>query len=280
MKQKRESGSREVGLKIGWICGEYFLKLEHLHYGYWTGDLDVDIANLRSAQGAYVKFLLSHIPEGVKTILDVGCGAGRVAKRLLAMGYAVDCVSPSVFLTEQTRQAVADKCEIFECGYEELETEKRYDLIVFVESFQYIDLPSALANTLKFLNPGGSMLICDIFKKDVEEKARQSGGHNLNRFFKLVETYPFTLVEDVDITDQTAPTIDLLNDALEKVGKPVMDSIADFLADRYPTIFKLLSWKYQEELEKINRKYSGGSRTGEHFKQVKSYRLLRYRKNE
>ena len=280
MKQKRESGSREVGLKIGWICGEYFLKLEHLHYGYWTGEQPVDITNLRCAQEAYVKFLFSHIPEGVKTILDVGCGAGRVAKKLLAMGYAVDCVSPSAFLTEKTRQAVAEECEIFECGYEELETEKRYDLIMFVESFQYIDLPQAMANTVKFLNAGGSMLICDIFKKEVGEKSRQSGGHDLSKLFNLVETYPFTLVEDIDITDQTAPNIDLMNDALEKVAKPVADSISDFLAERYPTVFKLLSWKYQEELEKINKKYSGGSRTGEQFKQFKSYRLLRYRKND
>lgn len=280
MKHKHENDSREVGLKIGWICGEYFLKLEHLHYGYWTGELPVDIANLRSAQEAYVDFLLSRLPTGIKSILDVGCGAGRIAKRLLETGYAVDCVSPSAFLTEQARQAVGEKCEIFECGYEELETEKRYDLVMFLESFQYIDMPQALANTAKFLNPGGSMMICDIFKKNVGEKSHQSGGHDLSKFFNLVQMYPFTLVEDIDITDQTAPNIDLMNNALETVAKPVADSIAVFLEERYPTVFKLLSWKYHEEMEKINKKYSGGSRTGEQFRQFKSYRLLRYRKND
>jgi SAM-dependent methyltransferase len=235
---------------------------------------------LRFAQEEYVQFLLSRIPEGVKAILDVGCGAGRIADKLLSLGYAVDCVSPSVFLTEQTRKVVGEKCEIFECEYEELETQKRYDLVMFVESFQYIALPEALANTSRFLNVGGSMLICDIFKKDVGEKSRQSGGHELSKFFDLVQTYPFTPTEDVDITEQTAPNIDLLNEALEQVARPVADSVADFLADRYPTVFRLLSWKYQDELEKINRKYSGGSRTAEHFKQFKSYRLLRYRKND
>ncbi len=279
MKQKRESSSREVGLKIGWICGEYFLKLKHLHYGYWTEGLGVDISNLRLAQEEYVKFLLSHIPNGVRTILDVGCGAGQVAQKLLSAGYAVDCVSPSVFLTEQTRKVVGEKCEIFECKYEELETQKRYDLILFVESFQYIDLPTALANTSRFVNSSGHMLVCDIFKKASQEKGRQSGGHDLDKLFKLVETSPFALVEDIDITEQTAPNIDLLNDALEKVGKPVAESITDFLADRYPTVFKLLSWKYQDELEKINKKYSGGSRTGEQFKQFKSYRLLLYKRS-
>jgi 2-polyprenyl-3-methyl-5-hydroxy-6-metoxy-1,4-benzoquinol methylase len=279
MKQKRESGSREVGLKIGCLCGEYFLKLRHLHYGYWTEGLNVDISNLGRAQEEYVKFLLSHIPQGVKTILDVGCGAGQLAQTLLSAGYAVDCVSPSAFLTEQTLKSVGDKSEIFECKYEELETQKRYDLILFVESFQYIDLPTALANTARFLNAGGHMLVCDIFKQSGQEKSRQSGGHDLDKLFKLVETSAFTLVEDIDITEQTAPNIDLLNDALEKVGKPVVESIADFLAERYPTVFKLLSWKYQDELDKISKKYSGGSRTGEQFRQFKSYRLLLYRKD-
>ena len=279
MAARRESSSREVGLKIGWICGEYFLKLKHLHYGYWTDGLQVDISNLRAAQEEYVKFLLSHIPKGVKTVLDVGCGAGQVAQRLLCEGYAVDCVSPSDFLTEQTRKSVGDKSEIFECKYEELDTQKHYDLILFVESFQYIDLPTALANTSRFLNAGGHMLICDIFKKSGEGKGRQSGGHDLDKLSKLVETSTFSLVEDVDITEQTAPNIDLLNDALEKVGKPVVESIADFLSERYPTVFKLLSWKYQDELDKVSKKYSGGSRTGEQFRQFKSYRLLLYRKD-
>jgi SAM-dependent methyltransferase len=278
MKRRKKGSSREAGLKIGWICGQYFLKLEHLHYGYWPDELEVDIANLRSAQQEYVRFLLSHIPEGIKTILDVGCGAGRIAQKLLSMGYEVDCVSPSVFLTEQTRDIIGQQSEIFECNYEELETEKQYDLILFVESFQYIDLHKAVANTSRFLNADGYMLICDVFKKVEEAKQRQRGGHQLNRFFRLMKTYPFTLIEDVDITEQTAPSIDLLNDALEKVAEPVMDSIVTFLAERYPGAFKLLSWKYQNELENVYSRYSGGDRSAENFRESKSYRLLLYRK--
>ena len=278
MKHKRKVSSREVGLKIGWICGEYFLKLNHLHYGYWPDDLDVDITNLRLAQEEYVKFLVSHIPEETKTVLDVGCGAGRVARKLLSMGYEVDCVSPSAFLTEQARQSIGEKGRVFNRKYENLQTDKRYDLIMFLESFQYINLYKALENTGEFLNPGGHMLICDIFKKDVEGEGRQKGGHPLSNFFMRVDACSFKLLKDIDITEQTAPTIDLLNDALVNVGKPVMDSIRDFLADRYPTIYKLVTWKFRDELEKIDKKYSGGSRTAEEFKKFKTYRLMLYRK--
>ena len=279
MKHKRKVSSREVGLKIGWICGEYFLKLDHLHYGYWPDDLDVDISNLRRAQDEYVTFLTTHIPEGVRTILDVGCGAGKITRKLLSMGYEVDCVSPSAFLTEQVRKSVGQKSHIFNCKYENLETDKRYDLIMFLESFQYIYLPKALENTSRFLNVGGHMLICDIFKKDMEGEGRQKGGHALSNLFMRIEDYPFKLIQDIDITDQTAPTMDLLNDVLVNVGKPVIDSVNEFLADRYPTIYKLVTWKFRDELEKVNRKYSGGSRGAEQFKQFKTYRLMLYQKN-
>ena len=278
MKHKRKVSSREVGLKIGWICGEYFLKLDHLHYGYWPDDLDVDITNLRRAQDEYVKFFTSHIPEGVKTILDVGCGAGRVARKLISMGYEVDGVSPNAYLTEQARKSVGEKGRILHCKYQNMETDKRYDLIMFLESFQYISLQSALDNTVRFLKPGGHMLICDTFKKDVEGESRQKGGHELSNFLTRVEACPFKLIEDIDITEQTAPTMDLLNDVLVNVGQPVMDSVNDLLADRYPTLYKLVSWKFRDELEKANKKYSGGSRTAEQFKKFKSYRLMLYQK--
>lgn len=279
MKHQRKVSSREVGLKIGWICGEYFLKLDHLHYGYWPDGLEVDIANLRRAQDEYVKFLTSHIPEEVKTILDVGCGAGRVARELHSMGYQIDCVSPSAYLTEQARKSVGQKSHIFNCKYENLQTNKRYDMVMFLESFQYINLLKALENSAKFLSAGGHMLICDIFKKDVGGEGRQKGGHALRNMSVQVKDYPFTLIKDIDITEQTAPTMDLLNDVLVNVGKPVMDSVNEFLADRYPTVYKLVAWKFRDELETIKQKYSGGSRTAEEFKKYKSYRLMLYQKD-
>jgi ubiquinone/menaquinone biosynthesis C-methylase UbiE len=253
--------------------------LDHLHYGYWPDDLDVDITNLRRAQDEYVKFFTSQIPEGVKTILDVGCGAGRVARKLISMGYEVDCVSPGAYLTEQARKSVGEKGHIFHCKYQNMETDKRYDLIMFIESFQYISLQSALDNTVRFLKPGGHMLICDTFKKDVEGEGKQKGGHVMSNFLTRVEACPFKLIEDIDVTEQTAPTMDLLNDVLVNVGKPVTDSVIEFLADRYPTLYKLVSWKFRDDLEKVNDKYSGGSRTAEQFKKFKTYRLMLYQKN-
>jgi len=277
MKKAGKHVSREVGLEIGSICGKYFLKLEDLHYGYWTNGLEVDIINLHIAQANYSKFLISHIPDRVKTILDVGCGTGAITKRLLDLGYHVDCVSPSAFFAEQSRKLLGDGINIFQCPYEDVETQKRYDLILFAESFQYIGLEQALEKTFRFLNEDGYMLICDFFRKDVAGRGSQGGGHRLSKFCDLVAKYPLTLIDDLDITEETAPTIDILADALKNVGQPVLRSGLRLLSGRHPVLFKFLTWKYRKRLNKINKKYFEGAITGEDFKKFKSYRLLLYK---
>jgi len=276
-KDKRRV-SREIGVEIGAICSKYFLKSQHLHYGYWTSGLEVDIANLRIAQENYAKFLISHIPEGVSRILDVGCGSGQTAKILLDLGYQVDCVSPNPYLSKEARQLLGAKSHIFECFYEELETENRYDLIFFSESFQYIDPEEAIGKTFGLLNEGGYVLICDIFKKDTPGKSPLPGGHPLRKFYDIISEYSLEPVEDLDITEQTSPTLDVANDMLKEVIQPTVDLTQQLLNDRYPFMSKVLKFLYRKRISKISKKYFSGVKTGENFRKFKSYRLLLYRK--
>ena len=209
MNKLEKKSSPQVGLELAAICGKYFLNLEDLHYGYWNGKVEVEIANLHKAQENYTDFLFSQIPEGVETILDVGCGLGKTAKKLIDGGYRVDCVSPSSFLSEQVRSLLGNTTRLFECPYEKIETEKRYDLVLFAESFQYIPLEKSLKQTVRFLNKGGYLLICDIFKMEAKRKRVVVGGHKLAKSYERIELCSFELVTDVDITEQTAPNLDL-----------------------------------------------------------------------
>ena len=68
--------SKEVGLEIEYLALNFILKLEHLHYGYFRDGLEANVSNLKKAQENYEELLISNIPEGTKSILDVGCGAG------------------------------------------------------------------------------------------------------------------------------------------------------------------------------------------------------------
>ena len=279
MKKNKKTLSRETGIEIAAICGRHFLKLEHLHYGYWTKDLEVDLANLRIAQENYVDFLISNIPDGVNSILDVGCGTGQIAKRLTDTGYKVDCVSPSLVFAQQTRDLLPEKSKVFECYYEQLQTENRYDLVLFCESFQYIDPEKAMKKTFALLDREGHLLICDVFRVDTKEKSPLSGGHNLTNFYNIVSEYPLSLVKNLDITEETAPNIDIENRVFKEVVGPVTNLVGNLLDSRYPLLSKVLKWKYKRKIEKIRHKYFTGQRTGENFKKFKSYRLLLYKKN-
>ena len=278
MKKQPAITSRDLGLEFAAICGKHFLGLEHLHYGYWPEGLPVNINNLRTAQENYTNFLLSQIPAGVKTILDVGCGSGHTSKRLSELGYKVACVSPSPVLSQKVRELMGDACHVYECKYEDLQTEDKFDLVLFSESFQYIKIRRSLEKTLSILNPGGYLLVCDVFRKDVEQDQKGvGGGHTLSRFYNQAATSSFEQVTDIDITDQTMPNMDLMDDTLKNVVRPIIDSTINFISGRHPLMSKVIQWLYRKKIDKAYQKYFYGNRASADFVKLKCYRLLLYR---
>ena len=280
MNKKKKVDFKEIGLDIGLILAKQFFNTEYLHYGYWTDDLKVETANVYQAQENYAEFIVSQIPESTKTILDVGCGAGKFAEKLLDLGYEVDCVSPSPNLTKHVRNLLGDRSKIFECGYEELETDKVYDMVLFSESYQYIGLEDSFTQTMKFLKPDGHMLICDFFRKDVKGTSPIGGGHDLKEFYEKVAALPLTTLQDIDITKETAPSIDIVDDFLHSAMHPIYDLIFYVLDNNHPRIARFIRWKFRKRLEKINYKYLQRNHTGEIFAKFKSYHLLLFQRND
>ncbi len=276
--KKDKVKTKELGLLAGLIFGKYFFGSEDLHFGFWTDDLEVDKNNFAKAQENHSNFIISHIPESTKTILDVGCGAGILAAKLLDKGFSVDCVSPSSMLTERVQEILGDRSTIFESPLEEMESDKRYDTLIFSESFQYIELSTALRQSLKFLNQGGHLLICDFFKTDARGKGPIGGGHRLSRFYEAISESPFEPVKDIDITEQTMPNLDLFNEMLHSVGLPIKKMIFYYIDNNRPLVSRFLKWKYKEKLEKIDRTYFSSEISADNYQKYNSYRLLLYKK--
>jgi SAM-dependent methyltransferase len=270
---------KEIGLNIGSIIGNYFLESDDLHYGYWTDDLEVRPSEFAKAQQQYSQFIISHIPDAVENILDVGCGAGGLALKLVNAGYKVECVSPSSMLTARARELLAGRCHIHECRYEDFTSDRRYDLVMFSESFQYVAIEPALDLTGRLLKDGGHLLISDFFKTDAPGKSPLGGGHRLNDFYDVVRKHPFREVKNIDITKQTAPNIDMLGDICNRVGVPTKDCLVSYMQSNYPMLTKILAWKFRRRSEKLQRKYFSGALNGETFAVYKSYRLLLYEKS-
>jgi len=278
MSVKNKVSSQRVGLDIGLAIGRFFLNTEDLHYGYWPKGKTATIQNFAEAQKAHSKLIIDHIPDGKQRIIDVGSGSGNLALKLINKGFQVDCVIPSEFLAEQVQAKLGNQSTIHICGFEDVPESEKYDLILFSESFQYVKLGESMVKIMTILNPGGHLLICDFFRRDVLGKSPMGGGHSWQGFQDIITKHPLKMVTDLDITKETAPTIDLLAKFNADVVTPISEMSGEYLIDHYPRITRLLQWKFKKRIEKISRIYLSGAVNGYSFKQFKEYHLLVYEK--
>ncbi len=216
--------TRAVGLDVGLAFIRWLTGAENLHYGFWTG-LDVTAGNLKAAQEAYTVRLFGYLPAGPLRILDIGGGAGETAKKLVALGHAVEIVVPSAFLAGRCR-VNAPGATVHECTFEAFSGTGPYDLCLFSESFQYIPFAESLPKCAALLAPGGIVVIADCFRTDAY-KGRQAhgpqpgGGHGLVAFRAALEGSAFAVAAEEDITDAVAPSIDLEQQLFNVIGHGV-----------------------------------------------------------
>ena len=268
--------SPEFGLALGLVVGRFAFDMQDLHYGYWTDDLELTPQNLPRAQARYTDELIADIPAGVRSILDVGCGAGNTARKLLDLGYEVDCVSPNAWLTTEARRVLDNRARVFESKFEDVALDRTYDLILFSESFLFMKAEQALAKAESALRPGGYILISDIFRIPADEKSPIGGGQHLDRYRALLAASNFTQLKETDMTANIAPTFDLLNRAYVEAIGPAYGLILARLDASYPRVMKFVRWKWRAKIARLEHKHFGGRRTAAHFMRHKSYRRMLY----
>ena len=269
--------SPEFGLALGLVVGRFALGMQDLHYGYWTPDLALTPQNLPLAQARYTDELMRDIPAEVRSVLDVGCGAGNTARKLLDRGLHVDCVSPNAYLTAEARKVLGSRARVFESKFEDVKLDRTYDLILFSESFLFMKAEQALARAEEALRPGGYILISDIFKIPAEGASPIGGGQSFPRYQALMAASRFELLKDTDITPQIAPTFDLLNRAYAEAIRPAYDLIWARTEANHPWLMKLVRWKWRKKIQRTEEKHFSGKRDGAHFQRHKSYRRMLYR---
>lgn len=276
----RKHAYRELGLDLLLYALDYLIGTQQLHYGYFSEELEPTLFNLSKAQDAHSKLIIDNLPEGTKRVLDVGCGAGTLAKKLVDAGFEVECVCPSDVLVRRARKLLGDSVTIHKCYFREYQPDRDYDVVIFSESYQYIDLDISLDHSLKLLKPDGHILICDFFKIPAEGKSPFSGGHYLPYFEAKVEERPLKRITDIDITIETSKTMDIFNDFLIRVAQPAKERLFEFAPIWHPWLFKMINWKFKKKFAKMDRKYFNGAKSGANFAKYKSYRLFLYERTD
>lgn len=239
-----------------------------LHYGYWPdGEPDKpSLDKLGKAQQAYFDKFVDLIPIGVHTILDVGSGTGSNAKGLLEKGFTVDCVCPSAKLNLLAREKLPKTVEIFECGFEDFKSEKKYDLALFCESFHYIQAGEALRQANKYAKK--YLLIFDYFRRVDSKKGDRI---TYDTFLKLVKMSPFKIIHDEDLTDAIKPTFLVLDNLKNNYIKPFAERVINEYRNEHPFYSVLLNSVVLKKLEKSTQKKSNRY---QQFPNKHQYRLI------
>ncbi len=269
--------SPEFGLALGLVVGRFAVGMRDLHYGYWTDDLPITPENLPVAQARYTEELMHDIPDGVKSILDVGCGAGNTARKLLDLGYEVVCLSPNPWLNVEAQAAVGGRAKVHLSTFEEFRLDQKFDLILFSESFLFMKPDVALARAEAMLNPGGYVLIADIFRASPDGTSPIGGGQDLRHYQALMAASRFEMVKDTDLTARIAPTFDLISLAYQQAIMPAYALILARLEAANPWVMKFVRWKWRRKIQRLEEKHFTGRRTGAHFCRYKNYRRTLYR---
>jgi SAM-dependent methyltransferase len=225
-------------------------------------------------------------------VLAIGCGTGHMITQMLDKGYLADGVSPSDALSRRVKQRLeaypnADS-RLFECQFQDFPEHRchqQYDAALFSESFQYIRMTSSLAKLGKLLKPGGMVIICDFFKTEADGDGGPgdqsfSGGHKIADFYKTLPDFPFTIVQDDDITLRVSPNLELVNTILMNKVRPAGLVLGRYVSSNYPVtagLFRILLRLFHKKTDKIVFKYFSGYRSRQVFERYKTYRLIRLR---
>lgn len=102
--------------------------------------------------------------RGARRVLDVGCGSGALAARLLAAGFEVTGAEPRAEAIAAARRT-APQATFIQAGAETLpETLGPFDAACMVNALHHVapaEMRNALSRTLSVLRPGGELLVIE-----------------------------------------------------------------------------------------------------------------------
>lgn len=197
--------------------------LDYLHYGLFDDPSDDD---LPAAQWRATEWLWPHLPPPCR-VLEVGIGVGTTAERLLAQGYTYAGVTPDPAQVAWVRNRLGIVPELHVSLFEELPPERRYDLVLFQESAQYMPPDVLLRQCDRLLADAGRIVIVDEVSREVAE------GLQVGR-----RQGPFEVVTREDVTARAIPSARLLRGLVERFHDDVVrelripaESMAGLLGD-------------------------------------------------
>ena len=175
--------------------------VSYLHYGFFERDGET----MREAQERATAALLRRLPPPPARLLDAGSGVGTTLARLTKLGY------DALGITPDEKQVAVVKSRIgapnVRCiRFEDLEPSD-FDAVIFQESSQYIDSSALFAKARELTR---HVIVFD------ELAMVPAALHSYDDFMRAAAAHGFEKVEEIDVSDQAAPSVDYFNARLER----------------------------------------------------------------
>jgi SAM-dependent methyltransferase len=228
-------------------------EVRDLHYGLFE---HADEPILQAQQRA-TDLLFERLPPPPARVLDVGMGLGRTLATLTRQGYEAEGITPDPQQVGLARATFGETLPARVASFETFGGDRRYDVLLFQESSQYVDSVALFDRAARLLAPRGVLLVLDEFRI---RSAQQPGDlHRLDEFHGAASRFGFSCTEEVDLSRQAAPTVDYFLARLPRYRAELRSELA--LAD-----------EQLETLLESGRRYRELYRSGEY-----GYRLLQFR---
>ena len=238
----------ELNLEL-FFCTEV-LGLDSLHYGYWEQEETLDLNSVRRAQQRYTDTLLEMIPEDVHRILDIGCGIGDNAKALAAHGYEVTCISPDHIHAAYFKDLRADNIHFINTSIENFSSEQTYDLVLMSESQGYFAMDMGFSQSVRYLRPGGYLLVSGIFKQDNGDGFE--GSHIESQYIQCARDFHLEKQDYIDITENVLPTLKFAFENYNNYLNPLVDTLNYFISNSGQRKVRLLKTLFAREFRNFD----------------------------
>ena len=223
--------------------------MKMLHFGLFTGDIPRDLNGVNEAQYEYTRTLIGLIPEGVESVLDVGCGTGETSKMLIEAGFSPEGLSPDPFQRETFREKMGPGRRFHLSRFEDFRPGRTYDCLIFSESMPYIDNDRYFPKCLELTKPGSCIVLADFFR--VEPDEYYSMCFFERDFRERAERAGFEVAHHRDITKEVLPTLDISFEMLE-YGQRILGYCEDSLRRARPALWKIAKLVFGRKLRTVN----------------------------
>ena len=198
--------------------------------------------------------LIEAIPKNVKSILDVGCGIGDVSRALSKLEYDVTAISPDINHPKYFENHIS-KLTFMQTKFENLDINNKFDLILMSESQNYFPTERGFRQCTSFLSPKGYLLVAGMFRKDKNSEIKEVT-NIIEDYIKTAEKYGLLLIENLDITQNTLPTIDFIYESIQNYVEPGAKMLNQFISSTSPLKSWFIKLIFRRQINKANQLYN------------------------